>query len=213
MVNAGRALEDADLDPMGDTSPLPLAFADRNERVGPYAFVWPGDDDIDRSLTINMTPVITEHEFELQPAGSGGPYDGGLVPTPSARRLHLRNSIAVNQPEFHSNMSRTWYELGLCCMSGPVTYSLSTIEVERYEQLQREFAHNYEGNNADHEAALNELYNLAINKSYFARGWRETRDWEKVGFGGQDPRSDFRAGGLFALLNLVYFVKYCPRQF
>ena len=36
---------------------------------------------------------------------------------------------------------------------------------------------------------------------------------EKVGFGGQDPRSDFRAGGLFALLNLVYFVKYCPRQF
>ena len=135
MVSAEGVLKDADLDPMGDTSPLPIDFKDRNERVGPYAFVWPDDDDIDRSLTVNMTPVITEHEFELHPAASGAPYDGSLGATPSARRLHFRNSIAVNQPAFHSNQSRSWYELGICCMSGPVTYSLSTIEVERYEQI------------------------------------------------------------------------------
>jgi len=67
-------------------------------------------------------------------------------------------------------------------MSGSVSYSLSTVEVERFNQLRHEFAHTYHGNNAEHEAALNELYNLTINKSYFSRGWRETRDWEKIGF-------------------------------
>ena len=74
-------------------------------------------------------------------------------------------------------MKKSWYELGLCCMSGSVNYSLSTVEVERFMQLKEEFALNYQGNNPDHEAALNELYSLAINKSLFSRGWRETRDW------------------------------------
>mmetsp|Transcript_45817 Transcript_45817/g.60691 ORF Transcript_45817/g.60691 Transcript_45817/m.60691 type:complete len:97 (-) Transcript_45817:465-755(-) len=96
----------------------------------------------------------------------------------------MRNSIAVRQPDFHRNQSKAWSELGICCMV-PVNYSLSTIEVERFDQLQREFARIYEGNNADHESVLNELYNLTVNKAYFhARGWRETRDWEKVGFQG-----------------------------
>ena len=34
-----------------------------------------------------------------------------------------------------------------------------------------------------------------------------------MGFGGSDPRTDFRAGGLFSLLNLCYFVKYYNEHF
>ena len=125
----------------------------------------------------------------------------------------LRNSIATNQPDFHSNKWRGWAEFGICCMTSSVSYSLSTIEVERFERLKFEFCHNYDKENTEHEAVLTVLYNNAIGSSYFSSGWQKTHEWETIGFGGADPRSDFRAGGLFALLNLVYFVKYYPEQF
>ena len=98
-------------------------------------------------------------------------------------------------------------------MTSQVSYSLSMVEVERFEKLKQEFCHTYDRENQEHEAVLSVLYNLAINTSLFSSSWQKTDQWEKIGFGGADPRNDFRAGGLFALLNLVYFVKYYPDQF
>ena len=54
------------LNPMASTDPGPVKFVERSEKVGPYAFVWPEDDDISRELTINQyVAVITEHDLDL----------------------------------------------------------------------------------------------------------------------------------------------------
>ena len=63
---------------MENTDASPIALKDRSELVGPFAFVWPEDDDIDRQLTVNnMTPVFTEHEFELEPESSANRENNG----------------------------------------------------------------------------------------------------------------------------------------
>ena len=79
--------------------------------------------------------------------------------------------IAQRQPDFHENQKLGWGELSFCCLSTPVSNALASVEVERFEQLESEFAHPYDYNNPDHEAVLNVLYNLTINKSYFSRAW------------------------------------------
>ena len=38
---------------MANTDPGPIKFVERNEQVGPYAFVWEEDDDIAGELAIN----------------------------------------------------------------------------------------------------------------------------------------------------------------
>ena len=38
-------------------------------------------------------------------------------------------------------------------------------------------------------------------------------EWKLVGFQNQNPRTDFRAGGLLSLLSLVYLVKNYRKQF
>ena len=64
-----------------------------------------------------------------------------------------------------------------------------------------------------HESTLQVLYDLAIDKSNNPIRWSKTDEWQNIGFGGSDPRTDFRTGGLFSLLNLVYFAKYYPKHF
>ena len=56
------------------------------------------------------------------------------------------------------------------------------------------------------------LFNLAIDKSGTGQLWSKEADWQQIGFGGPDPRTDFRSGGIFSLLCLIYFVKYYPEH-
>jgi len=63
----------------------------------------------------------------------------------------------------------------------------------------------YDEGNLDHEVQLLELWRLlqpdrALDK-------RVTKQWQDIGFQGEDPKTDFRGMGLLGLQNLIYFAR------
>jgi len=60
----------------------------------------------------------------------------------------------------------------------------------------------YDKKNKEHERDLEKLWNLTMPKDQIYI--RVTDDWQKIGFQGNDPSTDFRGGGYLALKNLIY---------
>ena len=82
-----------------------------------------------------------------------------------------------------------------------------------YTKLTREMANTYNEKDVSHEAVLRDLFNNVIedDKKQSADEMLRTEAWKDIGFQGKDPRTDFRAGGLLALLCLHYYVGQCRR--
>ena len=56
----------------------------------------------------------------------------------------------------------------------------------------------FDKDNAKHESNLETLKNIAFEKS------QRDVDWKLIGFQGDNPRTDFRAGGHLSLLCIIY---------
>lgn len=66
----------------------------------------------------------------------------------------------------------------------------------------------YDTENPEHELLLLKLWNLLMpHESLDAR---VTKQWQTIGFQGDDPKTDFRGMGLLGLENLVYFAQEYP---
>ncbi|XP_032512847.2 ELMO domain-containing protein 2 [Danaus plexippus] len=67
----------------------------------------------------------------------------------------------------------------------------------------------FDSNNSSHEEKLLNLWNLMVpDKPLEAR---VSKDWQYIGFQGDDPKTDFRGMGLLGLENLLYFVTEYPQ--
>nr|CAG4652045.1 EOG090X0AMT [Triops cancriformis] len=63
----------------------------------------------------------------------------------------------------------------------------------------------YDADNQEHEAKVLELWSLLMpNRPLLSR---VTRQWQEIGFQGDDPKTDFRGMGLLGLENLLYFAR------
>ncbi|KYM94667.1 PREDICTED: ELMO domain-containing protein 2 [Cyphomyrmex costatus] len=63
----------------------------------------------------------------------------------------------------------------------------------------------YSVDNLDHEQKLLKLWNLLM--PYEPLDARVTKQWQEIGFQGDDPKTDFRGMGILGLENLVYFAQ------
>merc|ERR1711862_874059 len=59
--------------------------------------------------------------------------------------------------------------------------------------------------NLDHEMLLLQLWTLLQPDTPLLM--RVTKQWQSIGFQGEDPKTDFRGMGMLGLSNLVYFAK------
>lgn len=66
----------------------------------------------------------------------------------------------------------------------------------------------YDSDNPEHELKLLKLWNLLRPDE--ALQSRVTKQWQDIGFQGDDPKTDFRGMGILGLENLVYFAQEYP---
>merc|ERR1712001_568791 len=85
------------------------------------------------------------------------------------------------------------------CLSQICGYKQLVIEVERLR------ATAYDADNLVHEQQLLQLWSLL--QPGVPLMTRKTKQWQNIGFQGDDPKTDFRGMGLLGLENLLYFAK------
>lgn len=66
----------------------------------------------------------------------------------------------------------------------------------------------YDANNESHETKLLTLWELMMPSVQLES--RVTKQWQDIGFQGDDPKTDFRGMGLLGLENLLYFAQEYP---
>lgn len=66
----------------------------------------------------------------------------------------------------------------------------------------------YDSDNSTHENLLLRLWNLLMPFEQLEA--RITKQWQEIGFQGDDPKTDFRGMGILGLENLVYFAQEYP---
>ncbi|XP_063226635.1 ELMO domain-containing protein 2 [Bacillus rossius redtenbacheri] len=66
----------------------------------------------------------------------------------------------------------------------------------------------YDASNTIHETKLLRLWTLLMPNVPLES--RVTKQWQEIGFQGDDPKTDFRGMGLLGLENLIYFVEEYP---
>mmetsp|Transcript_4710 Transcript_4710/g.6526 ORF Transcript_4710/g.6526 Transcript_4710/m.6526 type:complete len:293 (-) Transcript_4710:336-1214(-) len=90
------------------------------------------------------------------------------------------------------------------------SYVGNICDVTRFIQdIERIQSEPYSSENPAHEAKLEELWNLATD-SRPREGGRISPEWNRIGFQGKNPASDFRGGGVHALNQLLYFCSTRP---
>jgi len=99
------------------------------------------------------------------------------------------------KPELH----RQFVTSITMCIRQIIGYKQLVHEVE----IMRSEAFNE--NNLDHEMSLLQLWTLLQPDTPLHK--RVTKQWQTIGFQGEDPKTDFRGMGMLGLSNLVYFAK------
>ncbi|XP_075971671.1 ELMO domain-containing protein 2 [Anticarsia gemmatalis] len=78
--------------------------------------------------------------------------------------------------------------------------------VNEVEELRRS---QFDSNNDEHEEKLLKLWALLVPDTPLEA--RVTKQWQHIGFQGDDPKTDFRGMGLLGLENLLYFAMTYPQ--
>lgn len=92
-----------------------------------------------------------------------------------------------------------------CCISHN---ELTNREINRYLKLKKDCTESYDKENSTHEELLTKFYNYG-KEVYDKEGIKEQGDklWRVFGFQTENPRQDFRGGGVFALKFMLYYVQ------
>mmetsp|Transcript_5810 Transcript_5810/g.22046 ORF Transcript_5810/g.22046 Transcript_5810/m.22046 type:complete len:448 (+) Transcript_5810:267-1610(+) len=69
----------------------------------------------------------------------------------------------------------------------------------------------YDSSSVAHETRLMDLWRACMGSEELTS--RVSEQWKDIGFQGKDPNSDFRAAGVWALQNLLYFSETYPKKF
>ena len=101
-------------------------------------------------------------------------------------------------PTAHPDFAKTFGK----CIELIWGYRQLCMECEKLRQTK------YNSNNPAHESLLLKLWQLLM--PYDPLDARITKQWQDIGFQGDDPKTDFRGMGILGLENLVYFAREYP---
>lgn len=109
-----------------------------------------------------------------------------------------------------------------CCLD----YNLTKSEYKSYLILKKKITPSYDENNEEHEKILSSLFSktkelLSLDTSIDttkistkeSNNSDDEKIWRKIGFQTGEPRNDFRAGGIFSLEFMVYFMNNYEKEY
>ena len=138
----------------------------------------------------------------------------------------LINRIRINVKSEEQILPKTLEENLLCCC---IDYDLTFTEFKSFNELKKKVSLPYDNQNPEHEKTLQDLFNktkeLLNNDNLSEATQITTREnneennketekiWRQIGFQTGEPRNDFRAGGIFSLDFMIYFIKNHEKEY
>jgi len=101
--------------------------------------------------------------------------------------------------QIKADLHRQFVQSMTICLRQIWGYKQLRIEVERLR------SESFDDANLSHETQLLELWTLLQPDRPLLK--RVTKQWQDIGFQGEDPKTDFRGMGILGLQNLIYFAK------
>jgi len=119
------------------------------------------------------------------------------------------------------------FEEKLCCCC--LNYDLTVSEFKPFNLLKKKVIPSYNPQNEEHEKTLQELFKKTkellnndnnISSEITEITTKESNNddesekiWRKIGFQTKEPRTDFRAGGIYSLDLMMYFIKNYEKDY
>eukprot|EP00931_Biecheleriopsis_adriatica_P051530 TRINITY_DN29900_c0_g1_i1.p1 TRINITY_DN29900_c0_g1~~TRINITY_DN29900_c0_g1_i1.p1 ORF type:complete len:361 (+),score=75.15 TRINITY_DN29900_c0_g1_i1:38-1120(+) len=105
----------------------------------------------------------------------------------------------------------TWNTVTPALLKARVAYTVHEEEI--LAPLRELVSVPYSAEDVAHERSLKQLF-AAVKSPAEARDLPAGKDprWKELGFQSEDPRTDFRGGGLFALHNLIFLAEAYPER-
>jgi len=119
------------------------------------------------------------------------------------------------------------FEEKICCCC--LNYDLTVSEFKSFNLLKKKVIPSYNPQNEEHEKTLQELFNKTkellnndnnISSEITEITTKESNNddesekiWRKIGFQTKEPRTDFRAGGIYSLDLMMYFIKNYEKDY
>lgn len=101
--------------------------------------------------------------------------------------------------EIKPDLHRQFVQSMSSCLRQILGYKQLLCEVEQYR------SEAFDDGNLNHEMQLLELWTLLQPDTALHK--RKTKQWQTIGFQGEDPKTDFRGMGMLGLHNLCFFAK------
>jgi len=101
--------------------------------------------------------------------------------------------------EIKADLHRQFVQSMTICLRQMWGYKQLKLEVEKLR------SESFDDANLSHETQLLELWTLLQPDRQLLK--RVTKQWQDIGFQGEDPKTDFRGMGILGLQNLIFFAK------
>lgn len=100
----------------------------------------------------------------------------------------------------------------LCCFRSFDTSHVSKEHIYQYYHWRHIASEPYDDNNPVHEDQLKRLFLISFPTAQMPSSLI-TSEWKKIGFQGENPRTDFRGAGFFSVKFLIYFIENFKEDF
>ena len=140
--------------------------------------------------------------------------------------INIRNQVRNNLISREQILPDTLEETICCCC---ISYDLTVQEYKLFNLLKKKVIQSYNAQNPEHEKTLKDLFNKTkellnndnnsseITEITTKESNNENKDeekiWRKIGFQTKEPRNDFRAGGIYSLDLMIYFINNYEKDY
>ncbi|GAB0090679.1 ELMO domain-containing protein [Sergentomyia squamirostris] len=149
--------------------------------------------NIEQSLELSRRPAIKELVRVLDDIVKNELTDEEFFVDVTERALETILKVKKIKARIHPRFPAA-FEM---CVEQIWGYKRLYYEVERLRTTP------YDCDNIEHEVKLKELWNLLMPDVKLEA--RVTKQWQDIGFQGDDPKTDFRGMGILSLENLLFF--------
>ena len=139
----------------------------------------------------------------------------------------IKNQVRNNVLSGQQILPKDSLENLFCCC---INYDLTVSEFKSFIFLKKKVIPSYSEENPEHENTLKDLLNrtkellnddnnqseiteITTEKENINENEKDEKLWRKIGFQTKEPRNDFRAGGIYSLDLMIYFIKNYEKDY
>ncbi|XP_061711241.1 ELMO domain-containing protein 2 [Cydia pomonella] len=155
--------------------------------------------NVERSLMLSRTEDVKQVVSYLDTVV----YERRFVPSNFPEILNPSVAIILRAKKINPKLHDLFIVSFRRCLEQIWSYRMLVQEVEEMRKMP------YDYKIPDHEEKLLKLWSLLVPNEDLES--RVTKQWQYIGFQGDDPKTDFRGMGLLGLENLLFFASEYPQ--